>query len=109
MQPAGQFHDDIFIVFLGVPEHVLYNAATLYTRYNMLNHHADARNKPVPFLVGIGQLAIGRLFLRLVDRDIVKVVPLKTTVPVEVCAIWKPCPFLVADFLVVLLAFMGSA
>jgi hypothetical protein len=44
-----------------------------------------------------------------VNRDIVKVVPLKTTIPVEVDAVWKLRPFLVADFLVVLLAFMASA
>jgi len=40
MQPTSQLHDHIIIAFLGIPEYVLDDAATLDSRYDMFDHYA---------------------------------------------------------------------
>ena len=42
MQAAGQFNGDIVVAFLGIPEHVLDDAAPLDPRDDVLDDHADA-------------------------------------------------------------------
>ena len=109
MQAASQFHGDIVKALLGVPEHLLDDAAALDARDDVLNDHADARNEPVGFLVLLRELASARLLFGLVDCDTGQLVPLEGTVAVKLGTVWKARPFLVADLLVVLLAFMDGS
>ena len=109
VQPAGQFHDDIVVALLGVPEHVLDGAAPLDPRDDVLDDHADARCDPVALLVLVRELAVARLLLRLVDRDIRQLVPLEASVAVKVSVVGERRPLFVTDLLVVLLALVGRA
>ena len=109
VQPTGQFHDDIIVALLGVPEHVLDDSAAFYSRYDVLDDHAYAGNEPVTFLILVRKLAVARLLLRLVYRDICQFMPLEAGVPIKVDAIGEHRPLFVAYFLVVLFALVGRA
>jgi hypothetical protein len=109
VQPTGQFHGDIVVSFLGVPEHVLDDAAPFDSRDDVFNDHANPRYEAVALLVFVRQLAVARLLLRLVDGDTRHLMPLVGRVPIQVNAVGEHRPLLVADLLVVLLALVGRA
>ena len=109
VQAAGQLHGEVVEALFGVPEHVLDDAAALDPRDDVLDDHADARNKPVGGLVLRRELAAARLLLGLVDGGSGQVVPLVGAVAVDFAPLGKARPFLVAELLVVLLAFMDGA
>ena len=109
MQSTRQLHHNIIVAFLGISEHILDDTASLDPRYDVLDHHADARNQPVAFLVLVRKLGLARLLFRLMDGHILKLMPLETSVSIEVNAIGKLRSPLVADFFVMLFALVGSA
>jgi hypothetical protein len=92
VQPTGQFHGNIVVPFLGVPEHVLDDATPLDPRDDVFDHHADARYEAVVLFFLPRQLAVARLLLRLVDGDIRQFMTLVGGVPIEVTTVWECRP-----------------
>jgi len=104
VQAAGQLHGEVVEALLGVPEHVLDDAAALDPGDDVLDGHADARNEPVRGLVLRRERAAARLLLGLVDRGSGHLMPLVGAVAVKRGPFREARALLVAELFVVLLA-----
>ena len=83
MQSAGNFHNEIIILFFGISEDIFDNTTSFHPRKDMFNDNADTGNKAVLLALFWGQFFALRLFLGLKRLHILWFIPLKACIFIQ--------------------------
>jgi len=109
MQSTGYLNHIVVVAGQGIAEHLLHDPATLHARNHMLHDDSDAGDQPVASFLLLREFPAAWLFLGLVEVHAFHFVALKPGIAVSIAAFRQAGALLITDFLVVLLALVGSA
>ena len=109
IQCASQLYNIVVVVCFSIAKHVFHDSATLDSSNYMLHNDTNPGDKFILLFFLAGEFSTTRFLLRLMNVDTHNFMALKSRVSVKIAPFRQAGAFFVADFFIVLLAFISIA